>query len=197
MIYEREVLNRQTGELVSIDAGDWITVTELGECLDLGSRQIRKLLNRLGWVEADYSSYSSRGAYRINDFAVRCGFGRRITPAKGFPFDIISPAGQDAVLKDFEALMAAEEAEKATDPLVVQSRRALDEYREDYPKKLVTLREEVDWLDFHCPGLEAPQVALVLDTNAALVRKHRSLAEKQRRRKRDKVSEQPEQFATA
>jgi hypothetical protein len=179
MIYQNEILNRRTGELISIDIGNWITVTELGDCLDLGPREIRKVLHRLGWAAPERGS---GGAYRLNANAVRRGYGKRISPKKGYPFDVISPAGQAIVREQLQSLMDAAEEERKSDPVVQQTRSALEEYRGKHPDHLVTLQEEVSWIDFYCPGLTGPQVALVLDTTDQLVRKYRHAANAQRKR---------------
>jgi hypothetical protein len=179
MIYHNEILNRQTGELISVNTGDWITISELGDCLDLGPRAIRKVLHRLRWAAPERGS---GGAYRLNEYAVRHGYGKRISPTKGYPFDVISPAGQTIVLEKLHSLMDAAEAERKADPVVQQTRGALEVYRGKHPDRLVTLQEEVSWIDFHCPGLTGPQVALVLDTTHQLVRKYRHAANAQRRR---------------
>ncbi|MBB4171594.1 hypothetical protein [Rhizobium sp. BK538] len=60
MIYVEEILDRKTGELVSVDKGDWITITELATLLGLGRRQATTVLRHLDFLQIEGVGRESR-----------------------------------------------------------------------------------------------------------------------------------------
>jgi hypothetical protein len=55
MIYTTEQLDRTTGDLIVVDLGNWITVTELGKQYGLGEKKIRSVLHHLGMLREEGS----------------------------------------------------------------------------------------------------------------------------------------------
>ncbi|CAO4182674.1 hypothetical protein [Methylorubrum populi] len=50
MLYSEEVLDRRTGELVKVNQGEWITVTELAGLYGVGPRKARSVLRKMEFL---------------------------------------------------------------------------------------------------------------------------------------------------
>lgn len=173
MLYHSEVLDRQTGELVRVCNGEWVTVTELGKAHGLGPRQVRQVLRKLGWV---YSPNSSRSAYRLCPDAIETGLGKHIVKSKsGRPFDVISPLGQERFALHLSAALA-KIASKETSA-VMEARAALNAFKEERGKALKRkqqweTRMEVSWLRHFRKRLSQDEMAAVLRISKQLVSHH-------------------------
>jgi hypothetical protein len=148
MQYTSTVLDRRTGELVSVDLGDFLTVTELGATLGLSPRKTRKVLHVLGLVEPE----GGRGNYRLTRDAVNKGYGKRHDrPKHGkYPFDVLSPAGQKLVADGLDVALAQLEDRRV--PKAQELRWSLEAYqawRRAEKLSAMTLQMEVCWLADH------------------------------------------------
>lgn len=187
MLYHTEVLDRQTGELVPICSGNWITVTELGKAHDLGSRQVRQVLRHLGWVYAP--AHSSRSSYRLSPDAIEAGLGKHIVKSKsGRPFDVISPLGQERFAQYLPAALS-HIAGKDTGR-VVQARASLEAFKQwrietSNREERWTTQMEVSWLEYFCPHLSQDEMAAVLCISKQLVSHHVLKAKASREKQRE------------
>lgn len=169
MLYNSEVLDRRTGELVRVCQGDWVTVTELGKAFDLGPRQVRQVLHHLGWV---FPTAGGRGRYCLTPEAIKAGRGRCIPKSKsGHPFDVISPSGQQAFLDGLPAALAAMENRETLE--VVQARAALVAFKAHrLDADRWSVRMEVSWLRAFIPHLSQDDIAATLSVSKQLVSHH-------------------------
>ncbi|MCK0197829.1 hypothetical protein MWN34_13015 [Ancylobacter sp. 6x-1] len=69
MIYTEEILDRRTGETVTLDKGNWITVTEFGAAMGVGPRKVRTVLRELDFVGVEGGGTYQR--HRISPWAIR------------------------------------------------------------------------------------------------------------------------------
>lgn len=171
MQYTTEVLHRQSGELVSLDLGVYLTVTELGRSLGQTPRRIRKVLHVLGLAAPE----GARGNYRLTFEAVRKGYGKRIDrPKRGrYAFDVISPAGQKVVADNLS--QALTEIERQRVPSARGMSEALETYRAHRAAARLsglTLQGEVCWLADHFPYASAEEIAAATEGAAGKVRKY-------------------------
>ena len=87
MQYTREVLDRKTGELLTISLGDRITIAELGEMHSLGRRQTTDVLRHLDVLQVETTDRTTR--HRLAPWFVERGYGRRLKRRTDkFPFDV-------------------------------------------------------------------------------------------------------------
>lgn len=174
MQYTTEVFDRRSGELVSLDLGVYMTVSELGEVFGLSPRQIRKVLHTLGLAAPE----GSRGNYRLTFEAVRKGYGKRIDrPKKGrYAFDVISPAGQKLVADNLPRALV--EIERQRVPLAQEMAEVIEAYRAFRSAKglsELTLQAEVCWLADHFPTASAEEIASATSGAPGKVRQYASI----------------------
>jgi hypothetical protein len=180
LIYTEELLDRRTGEMTTINIGDWITVTEFGDLVGAGPRKVRTVLRDLEFLAVEGGRDHNR--HRITDWAVRDGLGRRINPTKRMtaPFDVISPTGQEWLKERWSAALS-----KADDRVarvdVRSAKLALVEFQTSRSRLDMPVQESVCWLADHHPLLSQDDVACILDITRQLVSRHQLVQAKQRR----------------
>lgn len=173
MIYTREVLDRGTGELVTVSDGDWITISELGQLHGLGRRQTTEVLRVMGVLQVETKDGVSR--HRLADWFVERGYGKRLHRKHDrYPFDILSPAGQEWIEELWPLAVEEIETRKKAGP-VAAAIAALEIFKAD--RREMTVEMEVYWLADHFPQLTENQMASVLSVSQPLV--NRYLAKRQ------------------
>lgn len=96
----RKARNRKRGEL---------SLTEFGQTLNITSRRIRRRLRDIGFLQLEIVA-RDRGTdppkylrtSRITERVVRTGMGRRIEPRRGYPYDVITPKGQEWLITQLQ-----------------------------------------------------------------------------------------------
>lgn len=176
-MYSAEVLDRVTGDLVEVNKGHWITVTELGEAYGVGRRKVRAVLHHMGLLQSE----GRHGRYRLAPFAVEHGFGKRIDKPKRskYPFDVISPEGQRLIRiawDDTLADMDAELANKADRRIAHEALKAFQSKR----SRNLEAQEEVCWLRDHHSSLLNRDIALIVGVSEQLVGRYVATQNKQR-----------------
>ena len=128
MEYTTEILDRTTGDLKTTSLGNWVTVTEYGAAKGAGPRQTRAILSRLGLLQEELelsnAGRSRVARRRITHEAVRAGLGKRIYPTKpgSYPFDVLSPQGQEWVDQRWGEAVRSFKTEMSSSPMVDQRR---------------------------------------------------------------------------
>jgi hypothetical protein len=183
MQYTSTVLDRRTGELVSVDLGDFLTVTELGATLGLSPRKTRKVLHVLGLVEPE----GGRGNYRLTRDAVNKGYGKRHDrPKHGkYPFDVLSPAGQKLVADGLDVALAQLEDRRV--PKAQELRWSLEAYqawRRAEKLSAMTLQMEVCWLADHFRDATSEEIIAATDGAAGMVRDYLGIRRSHHERQR-------------
>jgi hypothetical protein len=171
--YTQEVFNRQTGELVEVDLGEWMTLTEFTDAMGVGMKLGRAVLLEIGLIGVE------GGRFRLKREHEASGLGRRLKAKKSkFPFDVLSPAGQAyATARWSDALAAVETARSAEDqtPTVMA---ALNDFRKQRSDRLTT-QMEVCWIIDHFEGVSTRTIARVLNVTEAIVFKWSSVRSRQ------------------
>lgn len=171
--YTQEVFNRQTGELVEVDLGIWMTLTEFTDSMGVGLKLGRTVLLEIGLIGVE------GGRFRLKREHEASGLGRRLMAKKSkFPFDALSPAGQTyAKARWSDALAAVETARSAEDqtPTVMG---ALNDFRQQRSDRLTT-QMEVCWIMDHFEGVSTRTIARVLNVTEAIVFKWSSVRSRQ------------------
>jgi hypothetical protein len=190
MQYTTEVLDRATGELVEVNKGDWITVTELGQAYGVSPRRVRAVLHHMGLLQAE----GRHGRYRLATFAVERGYGKRIERSKKsrWPFDVVSPRGQELVATAWADTIADMDVEISNHAGRQSAGRRLQAYRLSRTKLgLSTMQpqQEVCWLCDHFPDLTNRDMAVLLDVSEQLVGRYVNTHNQQRREARRKLDE--------
>jgi hypothetical protein len=188
MKYTEHTLDRRTGELVEVSAGDWITLTELGEMTGVTPRRIRTILREMGFLYVEGGRAHNR--HRLTPEVVKQGLGRHI-PAKPpkvrYPFDVISPAGREWIEARWSETMAALEAQQAR-PVILQAREALHAFRAERLSDL-NVQGCVLWLCDHFPDLTHTEMASILDVTQQVVSRYVSTRSRQKASARLRVSQ--------
>ncbi len=183
MQYTSTILDRRTGELVSVDLGHFMTVTEFGLTLGLSARKTRRVLHVLGLVEPE----GSRGNYRLTREAESKGYGKRHDKPKHgkYPFDVLSPAGQKLVADGLEAALTQLEERRV--PRAQEMRLALESYqawRKAERLSAMTLQMEVCWLADQFSGAKAEEIISATDGAAGKVREYLGIRRSHHERQR-------------
>lgn len=128
MIYSEEVLDRRTGELVTISKGEWITVSELGVQYGVGPRKARCVLRKMEFLGIE--GVRDHARHRIQAWAVERGYGRKNKAKAGarIPFDVISPEGREWIAARWSQALEAVEA-AASGSRIEAARNALVEFQ--------------------------------------------------------------------
>ncbi len=188
MNYVQEILDRKTGELVSVDQGDWITITELSCMLVVGRRRATTILRHMGFLQVEGGGRNSR--HRIADWVVEKGWGKRLH-RKGdkFPFDVIGPNAIPWIKERWQAASVAVEHGDNTG-LVAEARDAVTTFKASRDGREPSVQMLVCWLADFFPSLTQQQMGAVLDVTQQLVCRFLSVrsaqhAEAKELRKRD------------
>ncbi|WP_273794513.1 hypothetical protein [Brucella intermedia] len=180
MEYTTEVLNRTTGDLETKSLGDWITVTELGSRYGTGSRQTRTILKHMGIFETRYGEDKAGRTFLTLD-AIKDGLGKHIIPRKkgSFPFDVLSPKGQQWIADRWTDTVTALDNAKADDPKLTEAISRLEAFRARRATPL-TPQMEVCWLIDHCPDMSQTDIGAILSLPKQTISHWVKLREKQR-----------------
>jgi hypothetical protein len=176
MLYQRQVLDRSTGELQTVNYGDWITIRELGELHGLGRRQTTEVLREMDVLQVETEGRTTR--HRLADWFVQRGWGKRLhRKIDKYPFDVISSDGRKWIEELWQ--LAVEEIEtRKTTLSVKQATEALAQFKKT--RKEMTVQMEVCWLADHFPDLSQEQMALVLSVSQPLVSRNLAIRKRQR-----------------
>jgi hypothetical protein len=175
MLYTTEQLDRTTGDLIIVDLGNWITVTELGKQYGLGEKKIRSVLHNLGMLR------SEGGRFRLTAKAVQLGLGKRHDKPKKhrYPFDVISPLGQKIIAENWDWVVADLDQEKQSKPLLREAIEALTRFKQGRRSE-VTTQMGVCWLRDHFTDLTQDEIAGLVDAPQSLVNRYATTQAKQR-----------------
>lgn len=166
MEYVQEVLDRATGELKTQSLGNWITVTELGRLYGVGNRKVRCILHHMGVLAREDRSY------RLPRHLVEADIGKRIDfPRSGYPFDVVSPKGQEAIASMWSAAVQDYEEDQQRVSLVPIIRTALATFKIDRLDPMEA-QEEVCWVLDHFREADHLSVARALEVSPALVSRY-------------------------
>ena len=176
MQYTEEIIDRKTGELVIIDKGDWITITELGELYNVGPRHCRSILRHMGLLHIEGSD--RHGRHKLSPWVMDRNWGKRIPPRKsGQPFDVVGPDARDWIKERWQDVVEAIEDEKLAH--VREAQVALEHFRNDrnaYRKRAcqedMPVVEMVSWLADHYPVLSHVEIGSILDVSQQVVTRH-------------------------
>lgn len=179
MEYTKQILDRSTGELVTVSNGDWRSITEVGEMHGIGSRKFRAVLRRLDFLQLEYVGQDWR--HRLAPWVTDQGWGKRLRRDQGgrsTPFDVVSPEAQGWIEERLASVLAEMEAEvspevKAAVTALDDFRAARNEYRANLQDgKEMSVEEMVRWLSDFFPKLSQPEIATALDVSRQLVSRY-------------------------
>lgn len=168
MLYVQEVLDRKTGQIIEVDAGEWMTITELGERLGAGQRKTREVLREL-----DVVAMAGGGGIQRHHFTpwfLECDFGRRHPPTKArpYPFDTIGPLGREWIEERWTDALHRVET-KASSPLVSAAQAALEDFKVTRGRETMPVYEMVYWLCDHFPGLSQAEMGIIIGVSQPMV----------------------------
>lgn len=166
MIYVEEILDRKTGELVSVDKGEWITIRELGDLYGLGRRQTTTVLRHMNFLQVEGGGRNSR--HRIADWVTQKGWGKRLQrKTDRYPFDVIGPEAVEWIKQRWQEAVTALERQTNSEP-VAEAKAALTDFQ-SHRRQGMSVQMMVYWLTDFFPDLTQVQMASVLDVSQQLV----------------------------
>ncbi|MCF6114137.1 hypothetical protein [Mesorhizobium muleiense] len=177
MEYTTEVLDRTTGDLKTISLGNWVSVTEYGVLKGVGSRQVRAILSHLGLLqeqlEVSKSGTSRVARRRLTDEAVKAGLGKRVYPKKAgtYPFDVLSPKGQEWIDQRWDDAVQTMAVETASSPMVKAAKECLDTFKASRRLEM-TPQMEVCFLSDHFPDLLQVDMCRITGASPRMVSLH-------------------------
>ena len=159
MEYVSEVLDRLSGDLAVVSIGDYVTITEFCESKGAGSRQGRAVLAEMGLLAEETDGKTTR--WRLIREAVSLGLGKRHDrPKKGkYPFDVLSPKGQEWASARWAQALAETKAGSQSDPVLRQAVAALEAFKA--PRSVLPVQMEVCWLMDHFPTLGVMDISRI------------------------------------
>ncbi|WP_181705316.1 hypothetical protein [Chthonobacter rhizosphaerae] len=188
MLYSGTVLDRLTGDLITRDLGNWITVSEYGWSKELGPRQIRQILHHAGLLTPE----GRHGHYRLPRYMVAKGLGKRHDrPVKGYPFDVLSPACQALLDQEWGFIYRSYLDDEGHGSAVARATTALAHYERDRKEANMTDLNghgRVLWLVDHFPDLPQTAMADVAGIAQKNVSKYLKCRKEQRDRRRGSQS---------
>jgi len=174
--YFQEILDRKTGDLISVDQGDWMTVSELAELLSFGPRRTTTVLRHLGFLQVEGGGKNNR--HRICQWVVERGWGKRCHRKHDrFPFDVISPEAVQWVTERWDHALAEIE-QKACGP-VSEARQTLDTFEAARLTGAMGIEMKCYWLADHCPAFTHDQIASCLYVTRQLIDRYMDRRSKQ------------------
>ena len=176
MHYTSEILDRKTGELVSIDKGHWITMEELSVALGIGRRQLATVLHQMNFLQVEGTGRNTRN--RIRDWVIAKGYGKRNRrKSDEMPFDVLSSEGVRWIAERWEDAKKAVE-EKSSGP-AKEAGEALREFQKHRSDPMGG-QKEIHWLADHFPHLTHDQMAQALSLSRQLVTRFMRIRSEQR-----------------
>lgn len=190
MEYTREELDRKTGDLQTVSLGDWITVAELATSHGFGRRQATEVLMKLDVLQPETEGRVTR--HRLAAWFVEEGYGKRLKRKRDkFPFDVLSPAGQDWINERWDDAVATIRRAKEDEPIKLAA-AALDRFKSDRLGEM-TVQMQICWLADFFPELTQVMIALVVGVSQPLVSKFLGIRSSQRAKAvKSKASPLPE-----
>jgi hypothetical protein len=168
MEYTREELDRKTGDLQAVSLGNWITVAELATSHGIGRRQATEVLMKLDVLQPETEGRVTR--HRLAPWFVDEGYGKRLKRKRDkFPFDVLSPAGQDWINEWWDDAVATIRRAKEDEPVKLVA-EALARFKSGRIGEM-TVQMQICWLADFFPGLTQEMVALVVGVSQPLVSK--------------------------
>lgn len=168
MHYSNEVLDRKTGEIISVSAGDWMTLRELADVFGCGRRTLTVILRELAFLQIEYDGRYNR--YRVADWVVSKGWGKRLrSKSSKYPFDIVS---SDAVLWLIDRWeQALRNYGAKLDVQVVHAKKALKDFQK-HRDETMTVEMQVCWIRDIFPDLTQKEIAEVVDVSQPIVSRY-------------------------
>lgn len=167
MKYTQEILDRKTGELVTVDQGDWITIAELATAFSVGRRRATTVLRQMDFLQVEGGGRDCR--HRIADWVVQRGWGRRLhRKADKFPFDVISPDAVEWIKERWQTAADIIEHDANTGR-ISEARDALQSFKAHRGRDELPAQMSVCWLADFFPDLSQQQMGKVLDVTQQLV----------------------------
>lgn len=167
MEYTQEIFDRQSGEMLTLSMGNWITITELGEMLGAGARKTRSILLKMEFLQIEGTATKTR--HRLCPWVVERGWGKRIETNRSRPFDVVGPEGQTWVAGRWCKVVAELEASKSALSLVAAE--ALRRFMEVRLRPL-PLEGMVCWFADNFPTLTQSEIASILTVTQPLVQRY-------------------------
>lgn len=169
MIYTQDILDRKTGELISVSAGDWITIRELADFLSYGHRQTIVILREMGFLQLEGTGKNSR--HRVADWLMLKGWAKRhYSKADHYPFDVINTDAVFWVIDRWEQAKAAY-LETTYTAGVEEAQKALQAFQIDRGRRDMSVQMQVCWLVDHFPELTQTMIAGVVAVTQQVVSK--------------------------
>ena len=161
--YTKDIFDRSTGELVTLDLGLWMTLKEFTDLMGVPMKLGRAVLQQIGLVGLE------GGRLRLKQEHVEGGLGRRNkTKASKFPFDVLSPAGQHHARPLWDKALWVVLEERGRDREAEEADKALQSFMTGRFEAMTT-QMEVSWLQDHYPGLSTRSIARLLHVSEAIV----------------------------
>jgi hypothetical protein len=180
MRYFEEMLDRKTGELVSVDKGDWITIAELAELMGVGRRQATTFLKEMNFLHIHGVGRDSR--HRIASWVSENGWGRtNRRKTDKYPFDVISHEAVQWITQKWQDAVSSVEERTKTEP-VVKALHALEDFKVSRDRQKMGVLEQAYWLADHFPDLTHQHMADVLDVTRQLIDRYMKARQKQRQK---------------
>lgn len=169
MIYTQDILDRKTGELISVSAGDWITIRELADLLSYGHRQTIVILREMGFLQLEGTGKNSR--HRVADWLMAKGWAKRHhTKANHYPFDVINTNAVFWVIDRWEQAKT-DYHEKTYTSEVTEAQRALQAFQINRDRRDMSVQMQVSWLADHFPNLTQEMIAGIVSVTQQVVSK--------------------------
>ncbi|MET3925146.1 hypothetical protein [Devosia sp. 2618] len=184
MEYTEQILDRRTGELITVSHGDWVMVSDLGDLYGVGRKTVRVILRAMDFLYVEGGGTHQR--HRLSVWVTAKGWGKRVEPRYGTPFDVISPEGQAWIAERWQTTSDRVNAERSKPSLDAGSALARfandrDNYRRVTGQEPMTLAEKVSWLIDHFPSLSQSEMASILMVTQQLVSRYVNTRAKQLR----------------
>lgn len=185
MEYTGSILDRSTGELVTISLGDWVTITELGTRYGVGRREVRSVLRSMEFLHVEGGGSHQR--HRLCEWVTSEGWGRRVQRRGTVPFDVISPAAQQWIHQRWQPTLEKMSAlrslpSKAALEALLAFKTQRDIFRSAVGRQSMSVEEQACWIKDRFPALAHEEIADALHVSQQLVSRLLKAREQGRRK---------------
>jgi hypothetical protein len=171
--YYQERINRENGHLEATSLGNWVTITEFGKAMGVGSRQTRAILIEMDFLFISQATgedkFSTRSRSCLRPWVIEMGWGRRNFPRKGYPFDVINEEAQEWIKARWF------KTKERVEDLPSYATKAKVELAHFFARRSRNvenfLKIQVKWLLDHFPELTHSEMARILSVSQQIVSK--------------------------
>lgn len=169
MRYTRKVTDYETGEVLTLEIGEYLTLKETADEFRVSRSTLTKAMLKIGLCQVEYDEVAGKNRNRLHPDAVEKGLGYRIIASYG-PFDVLSPLGREVAKDGLDKFLISRSPERWRP--VFEALKEFEETRKENMLEKLSSQMRVDWLFYHYGELPIHVLAEGIGVSKRLVYRH-------------------------